>query len=170
MSVCNVLRVNGSEERESYRAAVSEIIGRLIAEVKVGKPPRPITLVEIAEAIDVSLGTISNAFNRRTDLSPTYLSRLGKVFGPHAVDPYLKTFGCRAEPIDPEPVCDILPTLSRVTLLIAEARHPSSPGGAREIHTERLGYLPRLHEAQRDIKALICEIEGERDRMTGVAA
>lgn len=155
MSSNNVLRVNTAEERTGYRNAVSETIKRIIAEEGA-------TLIQIAERIDVSLGTISNAFNGKTDLCPTYLSRLAQAYGPHALDPFAKLSGGRVVPLEVSNLRDVLPLLLRASHQIATARDPSGPGGIREIHTERFNYLPTLIEAQKALSSLICEIEAER--------
>lgn len=161
-SAGNVLRVNGAEETTAYRNAVAEIIARILAEQS--RPDASYTLVEIAERIDVSLGTVSNAFNKRADLSPTYLNRLGKAYGAHILDPYVKLAGGRVVPLHPVDRRDVLPFIARAALKVAEARDPESPGGEREVHTERFGYLPALLDLQRELAALICEIEAEKAR------
>lgn len=152
MSASNCLRVNCAEETELYRKAVSRILAALQVE-------RGVTLVDIAEEISVSLGTISNAANKRNDLGATYLKRIGQAYGAHTLDPYLALFGARGVPLQSENVRDILPLIARAGLKVAEARDRDSPGGEREIHTERLGYLPTLKELQRELESVICEIE-----------
>jgi hypothetical protein len=154
MTSSNVLRVNTVEEREAYRAAVSEVIGRVISEHRA-------TLVEISEAIDVSLGTVSNAFNRKTDLCPTYLNRLGKRFGPHILDPVAALSGARMVPLEVSMSRDVLPFVGKVNLKIAQARCPDSPGGTREVHTEKADYLPDLRALRKELDVLICQIESE---------
>jgi hypothetical protein len=56
---------------------------------------------------------------------------------------------------------DVLPFIAKANLKIAEARDPASPGGTRETLPERAGYLPELRLLQRELGALICQIEGE---------
>ena len=155
----SVLRVNGVEEQTSYRNAVAEIINRILAENS--KPGASYTLVQIAEAIDVSLGTISNAANKKADLSPTYLQRLGKRYGPHSLDPYLALYGARGVPLEARAERDVLPFLNRAALRVAETRDPASPGGARETLQERAGYAADLRAAIREAQALVCQIERE---------
>jgi transcriptional regulator with XRE-family HTH domain len=154
MAGSNVLRVNALEERTAYRDAVSEIIRRVISE-------RETTLIQIAEAIDVSLGTISNAFNKKADLCPTFLNRLGKAFGPHVLDPYVKLSGGRVIPLEISAERDILPLVARVNLKIVEARDPASPGGVRELPREKANYVPDLRVLRKELDVLICQIEGE---------
>lgn len=148
----NVLRVNSVEETTRTRDAVARVILNIQTEYGV-------TLHEIAEAIDVSLGTISNAANKKADLSSIYRDRLGLVFGGHVLNPIAERFGSHIVPLHGREG-DILPLIARVNLKIAEARCPKSPGGVAEVHTERLGYLPDLRNLQRDLAALIVEIEG----------
>lgn len=154
VSATNVLRVNAVEEQGSYREAVAEILRRVQSDHSV-------TLLEIAERIDVSLGTISNAANKKTDLCATYLGRLGKVFGPHMLDPYAKLSGGRVVPIEVSVTRDVLPFVAKVNLKIAQARDPNGPGGPREIHTEKLDYLPDLRALRKELDVLICQIETE---------
>lgn len=150
----SVLRVNTVEERTAYREAVAEILRRIQVEYKV-------TLLEIAEAVDVSLGTISNAANKKTDLSPTYLNRLGRKYGPHMLDPYAALSGGRVVPLEVQGQRDVLPFIARASLKIAEARDPASPGGVREIHSEKAGYLADLRALQKELTCLILTIEQE---------
>lgn len=148
----NVLRVNAVEEQARYRGAVARVLLNIQSEYGP-------TLAEIAEAVDVSLGTISNAANKKADLSSVYLQRLGKVFGGHVLNPVAALYGSQNIPIHGREG-DILPLVTRVGMRIAEARSPSSPGGIRETHGERLGYLPDLKALQADLAALVVEIEG----------
>lgn len=152
----NVLRVNAVEERESYRSAVAEILRNIQAD-------HSITLLEIADAIDVSLGTVSNAANRKADLGPTYLKRLGEAFGPQTLDPYMRLFGGRAVARENPGNEDILPILMFAGTQIATARSPSSPAGVVETLREKMGYLPELRRLRRETDALIAKIEAERD-------
>lgn len=150
----NVLHVNPVAEQTAYRAAVARILS--VIQHETGD-----TLLEISERIGVSLGTISNAANKKNDLSPTYLKRLGEAYGPERLNPWHALYGARAVPLESLPVADILPFVARVNLKIVEARCPTSPGGTREIHTERKGYLSDLLALQRELAALISDIEAE---------
>jgi len=150
--VTKVLRVNSVEEQTNYRNAVAEILVNIQQDHKV-------TLSDISEAIDVSLGTISNAANKKNDLSSTFLQRLGKVYGVSTLDPYAKLYGGRNVPLIKQGGADILPLIARVNLAVAEARDPVSPGGVIEVHTEKLGYLPHLRALRRELDAKIAGIE-----------
>jgi hypothetical protein len=150
----SVLRVNSVEERTAYREAVAEMLRRIQCEHKV-------TLLDIAEAADISLGTISNAANMKTDLCATYLGRLAVRYGPHALDPFAAIAGGRVVPIEVSVQRDVLPFVGRVNLKIAAARDPQGPGGIREIHTEKADYLPDLRALRKELDVLICQIEGD---------
>jgi transcriptional regulator with XRE-family HTH domain len=154
MSDLNVLRVNAVEERTDYRDAVAEILRRIQFDHEV-------TLLEISERIDVSLGTISNAANKKTDLCATYLKRLGEGYGPNTLDPYIALIGGRVVPLEVSAERDILPFLTRAALKVAEARDRNSPGGLRETLGERANYLPDLRAVRKEADALIHQIEGE---------
>lgn len=154
MHARNVLRVNGVEETASYRRAVAQIILNI-------QNVSSQTYLEIAECIDVSVGTISNAANKKTDLNAIYLHRLQLCYGAHTLDPLLALSGARGVPLDARTERDVLPFIARANLKITEARDPASPGGVREIHTERLGYLPDLLALQAELSGLICSIQAE---------
>lgn len=147
----NVLRVNAVEEQAAYRSAISRILLNIQHDYGC-------TLQDIAEAIDVSLGTISNAANRKCDLSPIYQQRLGKVFGPGILDPIARLYGGRSVACDAAEI-DALPPLSASIHKIAVARSPDSPGGVAETHGELLAMLPELRAAQSAIAAMIRKAE-----------
>ena len=151
-TVNKVLRVNAVEETTRYRKAVSEIL------VNIQKDHH-VTLHEISETIDVSLGTISNAANKKNDLSSTFLERLGKVYGPATLDPWAALCGARLVPLVKTGSADILTLTTRASLAIAEARDPESEGGVIETHREKLGYLPHLRKLRRELDAAIGSIE-----------
>ena len=151
-----VLRVNATEERDDYRGAISRILLDIQRDYQI-------TLIDIAESIGVSLGTISNAANRKTDLCPTYLKRLGQKFGGEYLDPYHALYNTRGIPLEAANVRDILPFLARAMTRIAEARDPTSPGGGRETYREKLEYLPELERLQAELGKVICDIRALRD-------
>lgn len=150
----NVLRVNTVEETTRYRAAVAQILLGIQQE-------HGVTLADIAEDISVSLGTISNAANKKADLCSTYLNRLGECYGPEVLDPYAALSGGRIVPLQPREI-DALPSLTASVHSIALARSPSSQGGERITHNELLAMLPNLKEAQAAITSLIMKAEGVR--------
>jgi hypothetical protein len=121
------------------------------------------TLIQIAESVDVTVQTISNALNKKHVLSDICKNRLALKYGAHVLDPFAALAGARYVPLDPKDGNDVLPFVSRVALSVAEARDPKSPGGAREVLQEKLGYLPQLRSLRRELDVLICEIEKDRD-------
>ena len=153
----NVLRENSVEEQTTERGAVVQILLDI-------QRHEGVTLLDIAERIDVSLGTISNTANKKTDLCRTYLKRLGKMFGGHYLDPFHALYGIRSIPLEPGNVCDILPLLTRAASTIAEARDPQGHGGGRVTHREKLGMLPELERLQAELAKAICDIQSLRTR------
>lgn len=150
-SAPNVLRVNRCEEQAAYRTAISRIILNI-------QNAHGVTLVEIAERIDISVGTISNAANKETDLNAVYLKRLGEAYGPEILDPYAALIGGRFVPIDAQDV-DAMPPLTAAIHQIALARSIGSPGGQIMTHSELLGMMPALRAAQQAISHLIAKSE-----------
>lgn len=147
----NVLRVNSVEEQSRYRNAVAQILLDIQRE-------RGLTLHDIADTIDVSLGTISNAANKKNDLSVTYLARLGDAFGPEMLNPYAALSGGRMVPLQPSEA-DALPSLTASIHRIAVARSPDSDGGVRTTHRELLAMVPDLKAAQAAITNLLMQAE-----------
>lgn len=147
----NVLRVNPIEETTRYRNAVCQILLNVQRE-------KDVTLADIAETIGVSLGTISNAANKKADLSPTFLTRLGESFGTAMLDPWAALSGGRIVPLEPSEL-DALPSLTASIHRIAVARSPDSDGGERTTHRELLAMLPDLKAAQAAITNLILQAE-----------
>lgn len=156
MASNNVLRVNAVEERNDYRQAVARILLDI-------QRDEGLTLIEIADKTDISLGTISNAANKKTDLTAVYVKRLGEKFGGHYLDPYHALYRTRSIPLEADNVRDLLPFLMRAATEIAEARDMKSHGGPRETHIEKLNYLPFLEKLQSELGKTICEIRALRD-------
>ena len=147
----NVLRVNTVEETAAYRNAVTQIILNIQREFEE-------THIDIAERIDVSVGTISNAANKKTDLNPLYLARLGKVYGSQVLNPYVALFGGRVEPIEGGE-SDPLPSLTRASYELAAIRAPESQGGTAETPQELSRVLPHLEAVRDDVTAKIVSIK-----------
>lgn len=146
----NVLRVNGYQETTSYRNAVAQILLDI-------QTHHVITLADIAESIDVSLGTISNAANKKTDLSPTFLKRIGECFGPEFLNPYAALSGgrmVRLQPTEDDP----LPALLALATALCQAQ---SEGKAHD-HRVKLAMLPDLKAAQAAITNMMLQAEGVR--------
>lgn len=146
----HVLHVNPVQETTCYRNAVAQIL--LDIQRDTG-----LTLHEIAEAIGISLGTISNAANKKADLSPTYLTRLGQAFGAHILDPWAATTGGRMVPLEPDDH-DPMPAL----LALATALCQAKANGTERDHRVRLAMIPDLKAAQAAITNMILQAEGVR--------
>jgi transcriptional regulator with XRE-family HTH domain len=147
MSAPSVLRVNAAEERAAYRKAVARVITCIQAE-------HGVTHIDIAEKIGVSLGTISNAANKNTDLCHTYLDRLGKAYGCHALDPVHALYGARAVPLVADDSLDALPSTTAAIHKLALARSPNSPGGDRITHGELLDMEADIDAALKALTSL----------------
>ena len=158
MHHCNVLRVNSISETAAYRKAVATII-RDIQRDHRDTDGKPMELLDIAENIGVSLGTISNAVNMKSDLNAIYLMRLGQKFGSGYLNPYLRMCDAQASPLDGSLTADILPLVMAVGHKIAKARDPQGPGGAIEVPQEKAGYLSDLKQLQTRSAHLVKEIE-----------
>lgn len=145
----NVLRVNSVEEQAAYRSAISRIIGNIMRD-------HDCTMVDIAENIDVSVGTVSNAFNKKASLDAIYLKRLGQRYGAHYATPYTALFGGRVNAIDNEDI-NPLPSLTASVHRIALAQSPESDGGTALTHRELLDMEADLRAAQRAIGHLLAK-------------
>lgn len=147
MASHSVLRVNAVEEQTAYRNAVARILANVQHE-------HGQTLLEIAEKIDVSLGTISNAANKKTDLCASYLKRLGEQYGPCTLDPYNALSGGRVVPLDADESVDALPSTTAAIHKLALARAPNSPGGDRITHGELLAMEVEIDAAMKALTSL----------------
>ena len=137
MSGNNVLRLNSVEEQAAYRNAVARIIATV-------QRDNDLTDIDLAEKLDISVGTVSNARNRRADLSGVYLKRIGQLYGAPALDPYFALFGAKGVPIDGDPNADVLPTVACAVHQLTLVTAPASPGGATITHKELLDILQRF--------------------------
>lgn len=142
-SAPNVLRVNKAEEQVSLLDANHEIIRRIVAE-------HGVTLIQIAEAIDCTVQTISNALNKRSVLSQAHLMRLGHVYGPEALNPVARLSGGRMVAIEIGEAADVLPA---VTEVIHELVRAGSPGCALS-HQKLLAMAPKIDAAISALEAL----------------
>ena len=153
MNAPNVLRADRLTGSENYRRAVAQIIDDILRD-----DPR-LSLVDLAESIDATVGTISNAKNKKADLSAVYLFRLGQVYGAAYLNPCLNITGAQAAPLDNTITSDVLPMVMAIAHKIASARDPECPGGVTEVPQEKRGYLPDLKKVNRRTGCLINEIE-----------
>lgn len=150
-------RIRALPTENAYLCAVETIIRDI--QRNGGPNGLPLDLVDIAESIDASVGTISNAVNQKASLNPTYLARLGTVYGSGYLNPYMALFQAQAAPLDGTLTSDILPMVVAVAHKIAMARDPAGPGGVVEVPQEKAGYLPELKQLQTRSAHLVKEIE-----------
>lgn len=92
MNAPNVLPLFDPPRKMSYRAAVAKIIRDL-------KSKHSLSNVKLADLLDCSDETISNAENENTDLNAVTLFRIAYQFGEAAIEPARELYLCRhAEP------------------------------------------------------------------------
>lgn len=132
MASRNVFPEFGSAaETNEYRRAVAKIIVCIQKETGLSDH-------QLADEIDVSSRTISNARNCETDLSPVYLTRLGKRFGGHYLNPYYALTGGHYSPNDPEVDPAVITAAAELLAWYGRSTHPKSPGGCNITHVELL--------------------------------
>lgn len=149
MNAYNVVRVGVSED--AYRSAVATIIRDV-------QRTHDKSLLDIAEDLGVSLGTVSNAVNEKTGLCATYLFRLGATYGPAFLNPVLSLMGAQAAPLEPA-TKDVLPLLTMAAHSVACARDPAGPGGAAEVPQEKAAMLKPFKALARELGGQIAHIE-----------
>lgn len=158
MNAFKELRGEALTGSQDYRDAVARIFADIQRDLKnAGKPS---DLIDIAESIGASVGTVSNAFNKKADLSGVFLLRLGQIYGAGYLNPALSITNAQAAPLDGSLTSDILPLVMAVGHKIAMARDPQGPGGAMEVPQEKAAYLPDLKRLQTRSAHLVKEIEG----------
>lgn len=123
----------------SYRDAVSETVRGLQAELSDN---------DMADVWGVSASTVGNARNRNSDLAAISLLKIGKIFGPHALNTVLRLIGAKAVSIEavhidvaavPCEVAQAVPTLIR---LLADG--DASDADIRQL--DREGIINRFSE------------------------
>lgn len=152
MNAFSVMCAELPDETSEYRKAVRQIIDDIERE-------HDLNHIQLAESIDVSLGTISNAHNKKSDLCATFLMRLGRRYGAGFLNPYFRLMDAQASPLDGSLTADILPLVMAVGMKIAKARDPQGPGGSIEVPQEKAEYLPDLKKLQTRSAHLVKEIE-----------
>jgi hypothetical protein len=91
-----VLSNHAALHQTSYRAAVAGIINAIKAET--GESDQ-----DVADRLGTSATTINNASNKRGDLNPVTMLKIGKEYGLHRLGPVMGLIGGKATPI--EAVC-----------------------------------------------------------------
>ena len=147
MTAANVIHVNGAQEQRALLDASHEVVRVIITE-------HGLTLIDLAERVDCTVQTISNAFNKKHVLSQAIQQRIGRLFGVHALDPIARLYGARNVPIEADESIDALPSTSAAVHRLAVARSASSPGGERITHCELLAIEPEIDAAIQALTAL----------------
>jgi hypothetical protein len=91
-----VLSNHAALHQTSYRSAVAGIINALKSEF--GESDQ-----DVADRLGTSATTINNASNKRGDLNPVTMLRIGKEYGLHRLGPVMGLIGGKATPV--EAVC-----------------------------------------------------------------
>lgn len=128
-----------TDETEAYRNAVARII--LDIQAATGKSD-----IEVADDLDVSSRTIRAARNKEADLSPLYLTRLGRVYGGHFLNPWLALLGGHFAPNDMHISPELIVACAQLIEWYGKAVSADSPGGPSITHVEILeGAIPAEH-------------------------
>jgi DNA-binding XRE family transcriptional regulator len=139
----NVLLFDRLPTRNELRAAIAKVIRRIQAE-------HGETDEMTAQSVGVSVGTIANARNEKTDLNAVTIASIGKRYGPDALDPYTKLFGARAIPLEADEITNVVPMLASVLHKLTSA---TSPFGKLN-HKEIAAILPDVRAAMRGLVAI----------------
>jgi predicted transcriptional regulator len=105
----NVLPLFDPPRKMSYRAAVAKIVRDL-------KAKHSLSNVKLADLLDCSDETISNAENENTDLNAVTLLRVGYQFGEDTIAPALNLM--RRRMAEPETLTDRLDALQSQLALV----------------------------------------------------
>lgn len=111
-----------------------------------------------ADRLGISVGTIRNARDEKTDLNALTIARIGAVYGAACLDPYNHLYGATAAPISSD-ATDPLCLMAKAVSSICEMRCPNGPGGVVEMPKERLDALPTLRAARASLDSYIASIE-----------
>jgi predicted transcriptional regulator len=105
----NVLPLFSPPRKMSYRAAVAKIVREL-------KAKHALSNVKLADLLDCSDETISNAENEHTDLNAVTLLRVGYQFGEESIAPALDLM--RRRQVEPETLTDRFDALQSQLALV----------------------------------------------------
>ncbi|WP_310533173.1 XRE family transcriptional regulator [Novosphingobium sp.] len=147
----NVLLPMAMPTQKALRDAVANIIRAIQLD-------RDLCDEAMADALGISVGTVRNARNKKTDLNAVTIARIGARFGLDHLNPYAALYGARNSPLETVDI-DALPSLSGAVHRLAVAQSPSSTGGIALHHSELLEMLPDLRTASAAINALIARAE-----------
>jgi hypothetical protein len=148
----NVLFKIGLPTQSSLRAAIANILRDVQRDFEECDQ-------KTCERIHVSVGTIANARNCKTDLNATTIARIGFVYGASYVDPYHRLYGATATITEYADKVDPLASLAESVSILCKMRDPKGDGGTNETPKELLDALPKLKAAARDLTSYISSIE-----------
>jgi hypothetical protein len=152
MTASNVLLPISLPTRNDLRAALAQIVRSVQAEHRL-------TDEALADALGVSIGTIANVRNERTDLNQETIARLGARFGPEVLDPWSACYGGRNVRRDCADARVSVATVTGAVHKLALATDPDSKAGAAVSHCELADMLGDLKAAQRTINSLIARAQ-----------
>lgn len=148
----NVLLPMALPTRNVLRKALADIVRGIQSEYAL-------TDEQLAGELHVSVGTIANVRNERTDLNQETIAKIGARFGPEALDPWSACFGGRNVPRDSSEQRVSLTAITGGLHKISVATDPESPGGEVITHRELAEMLPELRAMQRLTNSLISRAE-----------
>jgi DNA-binding XRE family transcriptional regulator len=149
----NVLLPIALPTRNTLRKALADIVRTVQAE-------HSLTDEQLASELHVSVGTIANVRNERTDLNQETIAKIGARFGPEALDPWSACFGGRNVPREHSDGRVSLTAVTGGLHKLSQATDPDSPGGEAITHHELADMLPELRAMQRLTNSLIARAQG----------
>lgn len=147
----NVLLFDHLPTRNLLRAAMAKIIRSIQSE-------HGETDEATADKLCVSVGTIANVRNERTDLNAVTIARIGAIYGEQVLDPYAALYGARNVPIDADKTVS-LHAITGAVHKLALATAPESESGPSVSHNELADMLPDLRGALRVINGLLARAD-----------
>jgi transcriptional regulator with XRE-family HTH domain len=148
----NVLLPMAMPTRNVLRKALAGIVRSIQSE-------HGLTDEQLAGELYVSVGTIANVRNERTDLNQETIAKIGARFGPEALDPWSACFGGRNVPREISEERVSLTAITGGLHKLSQATDPNSPGGHAITHQELADMLPELRAMQRLTNKLIGRAE-----------
>lgn len=148
----NVLLPMALPTRNVLRKALADIVRSIQSE-------HSLTDEQLAGELHVSVGTIANVRNERTDLNQETIAKIGARFGPEALDPWSACFGGRNVPREAGGDHVSLSAIKGGLHKLSVATDPQSPGGHAITHRELADMLPQLRAMQRLTNNLIGRAE-----------
>lgn len=148
----NVLLPMVLPTRNALRKALAGIVRSVQSE-------HGLTDEQLASELHVSVGTIANVRNERTDLNQETIAKIGARFGPERLDPWSACFGGRNVPRETTEERVSLTAITGGLHKLSQATDPDGPGGYAVTHRELAEMLPDLRAMQRLTNSLIGRAE-----------